>query len=1035
VVPHASSAIAGSGGFMKQFPSGNKFVKNCRTTSSPARLGKCLKGYLPWLLFFFIASGALAQYVSQAWTTKNGLLSNNIRAIRRTRDGYLWMTTDAGIVRFDGVSFRVFSSFDTPGLLSDRYSFAALLEDKQGSLWAGTSDAGAVLYRNGIFRTLTTRDGLPSDRVFRIDEGPDGRIWIFTDPGLSYWKDGHLFQVAPHPGTLTQGALADPSEYFGRDGYFWGKWRKDTSGWQRFAYGAWSRFPLPPPVIHPEDLRIESIFEDSKRRLWYNLLDHPGEYYCLADGNLKLYKGLPRISFVAYLDKEGHFWISDHNGHSALWKDGRLSPLKNFSTPNFFNSLEEPDGGLWVATLGAGLFHFRPRLIKWIAHPGGPEIGATLLRSQTGTVWVGSLGLVNFSKQQSRVFYPGVPSIFDSNLITALYEDHAGTLWVGTRDGLRRFQSGRFTLDSQIAKIKGEISAIVQDRSGRLWFGSNRGLYSLLSQRLILYTRADALDSNLVTALLVDEQNRIWIGTDKGLCSFSEGRITPWTKSHNWRSGGVTTLYRDNEKVLWVGTYDRGLVRVERDMPTSFTTKQGLPGNAVYQIVEDNEGFLWLGTRNGLVRLRKGELSEFAAGRLRYVTSTRFDDTDGLATTRCENLGQPGSVKTEDGTLWFSTFGGIAMVNPTSVPVQSHPPDILIEEELLDQRPASPSNGVLKVTPRQANLEIHYTALSPYKPEQIHFSYQLLGLDPDWVDAGTRRTAYYSHLPPGEYSFQVIAGNGGGVWNKTGRQLHIVVPPPFYLTWWFISLVLLTMATVAVLLWRYRMGQVQRAHAVQQAFSRQLIASQESERKRIAAELHDSLGQRLVVIRNLAAIVLHSHNGQGEPDKNIEEIVSEALQGLGEVKEISYNLRPYQLDRIGLTKAIEALAGTGAAASAIEFRSAIDNIDDIFPKDSQINFYRMVQEGVNNVLKHSGAKQATITVRREPYRILLIIGDDGKGFQLVHSNVDLKHGGFGLIGIAERAQLLGGTAAIQSEPGLGTTIQVEIKLKDIPNGR
>jgi signal transduction histidine kinase len=511
--------------------------------------------------------------------------------------------------------------------------------------------------------------------------------------------------------------------------------------------------------------------------------------------------------------------------------------------------------------------------------------------------------------------------------------------------------------------------------------------------------------------------------------------MAPWTQAHNWQSGGVSSLYRDNSGVLWVGTYDRGLVRIDRDLTTSFTSKEGLPGNAVYQIIDDNQGFLWLGTRNGLVRLRKDELSEFAAGRIKYITLTRFDDTDGLATAECSNLGQPGSFKTDDGVLWLSTVGGMAIVNPRNVPLQTHPPEVLIEEELLDQRLASPLHGLLRVIPRYANLEIQYTALSPYKPDQIRFSYQLVGLDPDWVDAGTRRTAYYSHLPPGKYTFRVIAANSGGVWNRTGRQLQIFVPPPFYFTWWFNSVIVLTTAAVAVLAWHYRIGQVKRAHALQQAFSRQLIASQELERKRIAAELHDSLGQRLVVIKNLAAISLDSHNGGGAPDRNIEEIVSEASQGLSEVKEISYNLRPYQLDRIGLTKAIEAIARTAATASPIVINATIANIDDIFPKDTQINFYRMVQEGVNNVIKHSGARQASITVKREPDRILLTIGDDGKGFSPVQSSADLQRGGFGLVGIAERAELLGGTADIQSGPGLGTTIRVEIKLKDIPHGR
>ncbi len=958
-------------------------MNHCRATNSPARTAvRSGRGYLPLLLFcFFIPCGAFGQYVSQSWSTQSGLPSNDIRAIRRTRDGYIWMTTDAGLVRFDGVHFRVFSSIDTPGVLSDRYGFAALLEDHQGRLWAGTSDAGAVLYSDGTFQTLTTKDGLPNGRVVRIDEGPDGRIWIFTDPGLSYWKNERLVRVDPRPGSFTEGALAYPARYFGRDGYVWGKWRRDTSGWQRFAYGAWSRFPLPSQVSNPEDLRIESIFEDSKRRLWYKLRQGPGDYYCVARGQLQVYKDLP--GFVAYLDIENHFWITDHNGHTGLWKDGRFSTLKNLSTPSLFHVLEEPDGGLWVATLGAGLFHFRPCLIDWSAHHGGPEVGATLLRSRTGTVWIGSIGLAKHGEKP--IFYPALRSFFDANLITALYEDRTGTLWVGSRSGVRRFQNGRFAQDSPLAKIEGEISAIVEDGSARLWFGSNRGLYSLSNERVAIYTRADGLAGNSVTALVVDEQNKLWIGTREGLSCISSGHITSCTQPPNQLSGGVTSLYCDSAHVLWVGTYDRGLVRIERDAAIYFTTGQGLPGNAIYEIVEDDEGYLWLGTRNGLVRLRKDELSEFAAGRLRYISSaTRFDGTDGLGHTTCVALGQPGSFKADDGTLWFSTVGGIAHVNPKSIPIQSQPPAVLIEETLLDQRSALPRHGVLEIKPRQANLEIRYTALSPYKPEQTRFSYQLLGLDRDWVDAGARRTAYYSHLPPGEYDFRVIAGNSGGVWNRTGSQLHIVVPPPFYLTWWFASLVSLTLAVFAVALWRYRMGQMRRAHAVQQAFSRQLIASQESERKRIAAELHDSLGQRLVVIKNLAAISVNSRNGQSEPDRNIEEIISEASQGLSEVKEISYNLRPYQLDRMGLTKAIEALARTGATASAIAFTTTIDNIDDVFPKDTQINFYRMVQEGMNNILKHSGAKQASLTVCREPHRILLTLCDHGKGFLPSH---------------------------------------------------
>ena len=211
-------------------------------------------------------------------------------------------------------------------------------------------------------------------------------------------------------------------------------------------------------------------------------------------------------------------------------------------------------------------------------------------------------------------------------------------------------------------------------------------------------------------------------------------------------------------------------------------------------------------------------------------------------------------------------------------------------------------------------------------------------MDRHWVDAGTRRTAYYPQLPPGSYTFKVVADNGYGVWNMEGRSLSVIVLPPFYQTWWFVTLASLTVAGLMALIWRQRVSQLHRAHAAQQAFSRQLIASQENERKRIAAELHDSLGQRLVIIKNLALILLNGSAADGAREQ-IDEISTEASQAIGEVKEISYNLRPHQLDRLGLTKALEALVKKAASASPIAFTSEIDDIDDVFPKQAEINFY------------------------------------------------------------------------------------------------
>jgi signal transduction histidine kinase len=258
------------------------------------------------------------------------------------------------------------------------------------------------------------------------------------------------------------------------------------------------------------------------------------------------------------------------------------------------------------------------------------------------------------------------------------------------------------------------------------------------------------------------------------------------------------------------------------------------------------------------------------------------------------------------------------------------------------------------------------------------------------------------------------------------------VLPPFYQTWWFVTLASLALAGLMALIWRQRVSQLQRAHAAQQAFSRQLIASQESERKRIAAELHDSLGQRLVIIKNLALILLNGPAADGAREQ-IDEISTEASQAIGEVKEISYNLRPHQLDRLGLTKAVQALVKSAASASPVAFTSEIDDIDGVFPQEDEINFYRVAQESVNNVIKHSTATEARVTVRRNGGRIALTVRDNGKGFVPEMIQPDPLAGGFGLVGISERATLLGGHATIQSAPGKGTTIDISIDLRRVPD--
>jgi signal transduction histidine kinase len=582
------------------------------------------------------------------------------------------------------------------------------------------------------------------------------------------------------------------------------------------------------------------------------------------------------------------------------------------------------------------------------------------------------------------------------------------------------------------AGIRGRVNAIHRDRHGALWIGGQRGLYRLQGTTLSHFTQSDGLGHNNVQIIREGRSGALWVGTAAGL-SIREGEaFSPVGAKQGLDTQNITALYEDGTGVLWIGTFGVGLFRLEGGTLTHYTDANGLSTNSVFQILEDNRGYLWLSGRAGIHRVKKQDLNTFAAGRQPLLVSTAFGKTDGMMNDECASTGQPTGIKAKDGKLWFPTADGLAVLDPLAAEINPRSPAVLIEDALVDGQ-STGANGAVTVAAGQLSLDIQYTALSFIKSGQIRFRYRMEGLDQDWIEAGARRTAYYTRIPPGRYTFRVIAANSDGVWNAQGAHLAVRVLPPFYQTLWFEVAASLATVTMIVIAWRYRVSRFERAQAMQQAFSRQLIASQEEERKRIAAELHDSLGQRLVIVKNLAMFFLRA---QGEETVNsgklrsIEEISAEAARAIDETREISYNLRPFQLDRLGLTKAIEGIVRTASAASTTRFSQQLDNIDEVFPEELRINFYRIVQESVSNVMKHAEATEVSIRVERTADQVVLTIRDNGKGFTPGVAKSESDRGGFGMTGMAERARLLGGRVALQSAPGHGTVVWVRIPITE-----
>jgi ligand-binding sensor domain-containing protein/signal transduction histidine kinase len=973
----------------------------------------------------------LGRYQQQVWQDQHGLPQNGVHAITRTRDGYLWLGTVEGAARFDGVRFTVFDSNNTPEFRSNQ--IVAFLEDRVGDLWLGTNGGGLVRRTKDGFRLYTTQDGLADNFVSSLAEDDEGNVWIGTGAGLNRFRAGQFDVFSTREGLPSDGVQALATD--GRGGLWIG-----TNRGVVFFKDA--RFTAYTGQQGPPNGAVSALCLDRAGRLWVGTLG--GGLSRFEDGRF-IDSGLGRAQvriYTLYEDREGRLWVGTDGGGLALLKDGKVSyysAAEGLSSDSVRSIYQDAEGDMWVGTLDGGVCQLRVgRFGVYTTQDGLPQdFALAVYEDAGGSLWVGTLGGLARFKDGSVTAYTtrdGLPE----NGGSSITEDRAGNLWANVRGKLARFRDGRFTVQpiENGQAFNHRVSAVLGDRAGNLWIatrGSGLNLYR--EGRFTLYTTRDGLADNDTLSLYEDRQGAIWVGTRTGgISRFKDGRFSTWTTKDGLANFHVLSFYEDRWGSMWIGTSEGGLSRFRDGKFSTISVKDGLYDNLAFQILsdtEDDSGYLWFSCNKGIYRVSLQDLNDFAEGRTRRVNSYAYGVADGMLSREC-NGASPAGWKTRDGRLWFPTIKGVVMIDPRRHHTES--PLVAIEQAVLD-REVLPDRESVRIRPGQGNLEIHYTGLNWQRPQQIKFKYQLVGLDEDWVDAGTRRTAYYPHLPPGEYTFKVIADNGEGVWNMEGKSLRITVLPPFYRTWWFITLAAFSVAGLVGLAWKYRVAQLTRAQAAQQAFSRQLIESQEGERKRIAAELHDSLGQTLLIIKNRAflGIRVTENGGSASPqletaNEQFDEISGAAAEAINEVRAIAYHLRPSQLERLGLTTSIEEMIEQVADASGIRFDCEIAPLDRVFSSESEINFYRIVQESLNNIVKHSDASEVSIRIRNEARGVELMIQDNGKGFEpnAARSNGPRKPG-FGLTSIAERARILGGNHQIESVPGRGTTVLVKIE--------
>ena len=623
-----------------------------------------------------------------------------------------------------------------------------------------------------------------------------------------------------------------------------------------------------------------------------------------------------------------------------------------------------------------------------------------------------------------------------------MYEDRQGRLWFGALDGLIYFdrQTGRLIRykgdtnerDNKTGRAAlASVIAIEEDRAGNLMIGSIGGGMSIFdrttgqTKRFQPDRNPDANPSlNRVYAILEDRYGFIWVGTGEGLSRFDPATGTfkyfqyDPNNPNSISANDPGTIYEDKDGTLWFGTASGGLNRFNRETETfkNFAVRDGLPSNDVFSIMEDEQGNLWLGTDHGLVRFN------IATNSVRT-----FNVNDGAPNNPFDNKN---AFKNSSGVMYFGGQDGFVKFNPKDFTDSNFVPPVYLADIRILEQPLKAKQDIaemkeLNLSWRDYVVSFDFAALDFTDPKKLQYQWKLDGFDPDWINGGKRRTATYTNLPGGDYVLKVKATNVDGVWGDEAINLKIHVQPPFYRTSWFIGIAVLAVSFLILMAYRYRINQLQAISSAQTQFTQQLITSQEAERKRIASELHDGLGQSLVIIKNRAMLGLNKGDDRERVAKELGGISESASQALDEVREITDNLRPQLLDRLGLTKAIQAMLKK--VAGFIEIDCHIDSIDKIFDENEEINIYRIVQESVNNIIKHSNASNASIKITRRENSVEVRIEDNGAGFD--PSIIESKRTGLGLVGLKERSNLLGGDIAIESSTGEGTKVIVKIPIR------
>jgi signal transduction histidine kinase/ligand-binding sensor domain-containing protein len=991
--------------------------------------------------------------------------------------GFIWMGTQVGLNRFDGSKFAKYYSqpIKSTNIYNDlvRTSF----KDSKGNLWFGTMDDGISKYNEDSddFTTYILSSGNGdnnSEFITSITEDSKGRIWAGTrNNGIWVMNDvaSEFSKIELRNPKTGKKIESITSVLFDFDNRMWvGTWNKGL-----FIFNAEWNMVLCANESDQEckisSNYIRCLMKDLAGHIWVGM----DKGLCVMDTNTfnirevkltddkndqhkvtSLSKGKNQDLWIGTLDA-GLFQLSEEGTVRNYRTDSNKT--NTLSDNAVLSLLRDSSDVLWIGTVFGGATKLDPdgkpfRSLFRFQHNGQHKTVMnvqSVLEKRCNSIFVGThrdgIFLFDGKKEymQAPDWYKDTLDEITGQMVLGIIEDTIENVWICTfNEIIYKINFREKKVDKFIIENSGGILCMYL-YDGHIILGTDRGglrAIDIEKNELQAFKPGSKLNGFLINktifVVLIDRENQMWIGTkNDGLFRFDIDKNEMFTYKNSeieasaLRDNCIISLFESSDGKIWVGTKSGGLHYYESSLSVLIPINSGtLDRDSIRGFSEDSLGRLWISTINGIVRYDHSNNS-----------SRMYDTSDGELSSEYNEM----AVFTSSaGVVYFGGVDGVTYFNPEEIKDNPHIPNIVLTDFEIFNKPVipSPDNPFLKknityadeinLTYRESVFSFGFAALIFNNPQKNQYAYKMEGFDKDWTYCGKRKRVTYTNLDPGQYIFRVKGSNNDGIWNEEGTSIRINISPPYWQTWWFRTLGALAAIAATGLTYKQRLDKMEKEKQSQEEFSRRLIESQEDERKRVSSELHHTVAHDVLIAKNKAQMALKHKDDAGKMEQALREITDLATSTMKDVRNISYNLHPHQLEQLGFTKSLKSIITEVSKSTEINFKFEIDDVDKLLKKEYEINLFRAIQESVTNVLKHSEAKDSFLKVSRSRDFVFIVLTDNGKGFDTKNFKLTDKKNGLGIKNISERIKLMKGEYKIESNPGKGTTVIYKIPIKD-----